>query len=146
LFDPEGSTGTSPYAISSNGEIVGSFKDVSSTHGFLRKKNGAITSFDVPGSVGTFAGSVNAVGQIAGSYDVATQSRTDIGNSPDLAICFIVGPPVSAFLRQKDGTITTFTAPDTLVTGTVGLDRVGNVAGLYLDGNCTSHGFLRKAQ
>ena len=62
-------------------------------HGFLRARDGAITTFDVPDAVnGTYAGGINSAGTIAGNYFDA--SFFDHG-----------------FLRASDGTITEFDVP-----------------------------------
>ncbi len=37
-------------------------------HGFLRRANGAITTFDIPDSVLAFPASISDAGVIAGSY------------------------------------------------------------------------------
>jgi hypothetical protein len=142
-FDPQGSSATHAVAINALGAIVGNFIDVNGNHhGFARQKNGTIVSFDAPGSTGTFAGSVNSVGEIVGSYDPTSQAQAQTVERTGAEVCF--GQPVTGFLRQKDGTIVSFDVPGSLVTGPAGIDRLGNIAGSYLDGNCTSHGFLRE--
>src|SRR5271168_4927598 len=69
-FDPLGSQGTSPVSINPEGQITGNYSDANfATHGFLRAKDGAITSFDAPGpSNGTFPAFITPQGSIVGTY------------------------------------------------------------------------------
>src|SRR6202521_2468226 len=47
-FDPVGATDTEPASINPAGEIAGTYYDANHvSHGFLRDRDGAITSFDV---------------------------------------------------------------------------------------------------
>jgi hypothetical protein len=56
-------------SINSKGFIAGSYVDDSNHgHGFVRRPDGAIRSFDVPKSEETAAFSINNVGQVVGSY------------------------------------------------------------------------------
>src|SRR3974390_2422131 len=74
-FDVPNARNTIPTAISSSGEIVGSYLDAKSvSHGFLRDHNGKISTFDVPNKAGTHPTAVNA-GLIVGYYDEATPPR-----------------------------------------------------------------------
>jgi hypothetical protein len=96
-FDPPGSTGTSPSAITPIGAIVGSYKDASDlTHGFLRKPDGNFTMIDVPGSALTTPTGITPAGVITGWYcdsaDCLNQSN----------------PKIGGFVRTADGTLTTF--------------------------------------
>ena len=67
-------------------------------HGFLRDKNGVITTYDVPGAgtgprQGTFGGGFTPNGSIMG----------DLVDADDVS---------HGFIMDKDGTFTTFDAPD----------------------------------
>src|ERR1700758_3326616 len=69
-----GGTGTvtSPEQINDLGQIVGSWVDLGQvSHGFLRKFDGTITSFDARtgGFIGTTPTAINIVGQSTGSFD-----------------------------------------------------------------------------
>ena len=72
------------------------------------------TTFDPPGSQGTAPGSINPAGQIAGSY-------------------FDSSFATHGFLRNPDGTITSFDVPGFL--GTNLITPQGVVVGLYFDQN-----------
>ena len=49
-FDPPASQLTAPGSINAAGQITGSYFDSTfAQHGFVRGKDGSITSFDVPG-------------------------------------------------------------------------------------------------
>jgi len=106
------------------------------SHGFLRDKNGVITTFDVPGSgtdafEGTYGGGFTPNGTIMGNYF-----------SPDTLS--------HGFLRNTDGTFVTFDAPD---AGTVpgsfegtypfGINPNGAITGWYVDDADANHGFVR---
>ena len=68
LFDPTGSTYTQPNCINREGAITGYYNDSNGvTHGFLRARDGTITTFDAPGSAYTIPQSVNRVGAIVGT-------------------------------------------------------------------------------
>ena len=88
-FDVPNSTGTVPQGINFFGQIAGYYTDSTGggTHGFLRKNNGTITTFDVqpPFPVETFAYGINFFGEIVGT--VQDQLNT------------------YGFLRRSDGTI-----------------------------------------
>jgi len=70
---------------------------------------------------------INESGQIAGFYINATYPQTDF----------------RSFLRERDGSIITFTVPDSTVTYAIGVNATGKIAGYYGDAHGTSHGFLR---
>jgi len=54
-------------AINDSGVIVGQYEDGSFVyHGFVRKPNGKIKSFDYPGSINTYADWNNDSGEITG--------------------------------------------------------------------------------
>ena len=102
------------------------------SHGFLRNRNGAFITFDVPGAEagpGTFPFAISVDGEITGFYDNGTN-----GNH--------------GFLRDKRGFITTFDVPGAGTgpgQGTFGGGFAGNgtIMGNYLDADNVSHGFLR---
>ena len=89
---------TAPNLINPNGAITGHYVDSASvSHGFLRDKNGVITTFDAPGA-GTGAGqgtqsfAISPDGEVTGFYFDATNA-------------------VHGFLRDTNGVITTFDVP-----------------------------------
>ena len=84
--------GTFAFGITPAGLTTGYYVDPSGvSHGFLRAKDGGITSFDAPGA-GTVPWSINPDGVITGQYVDAT------GLS-------------HGFVRTPDGAITSFDAP-----------------------------------
>lgn len=128
-FDPPGSGGTSPTSINPAGDVVGSYFDSNfATHGFLRAKDGTITSFDAPGaSYGTYPAFITPQGSIVGIYYDANFA-TDI------------------FERAKDGTITSLEipSPGAFLFGIVA-NSVGAIAGEFVDSNGVLDGFLCSA-
>src|SRR5215471_18340548 len=81
----------------------------------------SFTTFDPPGSQLTAPGSINAAGQIAGTYFDSTFAS-------------------HGFVRDPDGTITSFDVPGFLAT--VLITQQGLVVGMYFDAN-GSHIFER---
>ena len=88
----------SPHLINPNGAITGYYFDSAFVyHGFLRDRNGVITTFDAPGAgtgflQGTQSFAISPSGQITGFYFDATDA-------------------VHGFLRDEEGVITTFDLP-----------------------------------
>jgi len=129
--------GTLPLANNDWGVIVGFYTDENIVpHGFLRKPDGKIISFDAPGAglghgldQGTVAASINNLGVIA-------------GQDQDSSYVF------HGFVRYPNGSFTTFDAPGAgtgAFQGTVAcyLNLEGETAGFYIDGNNVFHGFVR---
>ena len=125
------SQGTVPMSINPAGTITGYYVDAGSIfHGFVRDKDGIITSFDA-GPNFTIPTSINPKGTITGSYQDA--SRVTHG-----------------FVRDKDGTITTFDVPGAGSNGTfpASINPSGEITGIWTTGvfhGTVLHGFLRDA-
>src|SRR6266852_2146968 len=70
-FDVPNATGTIPQGINLFGRIAAYYTDSigGGTHGFIRKHNGTITTFDVqpPFPLETFAYGINFFGEIVGT-------------------------------------------------------------------------------
>jgi hypothetical protein len=119
-----------PPSINPAGAIAGSYFDSSGNeHGFLRSKNGAWTTIDVPGAFFTEVLAINPSGTIVGDFCNQTTCYT-------------------GFIRAADGSFTTIDIQgacygSTLPTG--GINPAGVVAGGFGDPtNCDiSHGYLR---
>jgi hypothetical protein len=127
-FDPPGSQGTTPTSINPAGQIVGTYFDSNFvTHGFVRAKDGIITSFDVPGMLNTSTPPlITPLGSVVGSY-------------------FDANFTTHIFQRAKDGTITTLEIPD---PGAFIYAVVANSAGAIAGGLIDSNGpqfFIRSA-
>ncbi|MGA2072901.1 MAG: hypothetical protein ABSH52_05290 [Terriglobia bacterium] len=137
-FDPPGAVnGSAPEAINPQGAVTGIYLDASlAPHGFLRAPDGTFTSFDAPGAgpgpcciAGTVASdSINPSDAITGYY-------------------YDVNSVVHGYLRERDGTFTTFEAPGAGTgafegTYALSINPAGTILGSYGPG---SHGFLRTA-
>jgi hypothetical protein len=174
-FDVPGATfGTSPIAINSEGVVAGWYCDATNCHGFLRAPNAGITTFDVPGAVnGTTAVGLNDEGVVTGSYGDNIGAgfhsfvRTPNGvfrkfdpsmvtNAPGIindadtitGYFFDASPNVRSFVRDRNGTVTIFDAPNVCNTsnGTfaTGINPTGVIVGVFYDAGCVHfHGFLR---
>jgi hypothetical protein len=133
-FDPPGSTFTFPSAITPTRVIIGSYGDASGvTHGFLRARDGSITSFDAPpggfigGSFYIYGGpppSVNPAEAITGTYFDA--SFVEHG-----------------FLRTRDGTFTTIDFPGAFFTEALAINPAGVIVGDFCNADTCYQGFLR---
>jgi hypothetical protein len=105
-FDPPGGVHASdinPTAINPVGTIAGTYIDEDDVipggdaiRGFLRAKDGTITTFDVPSSAPYFTApvAINPAGTVTGYYSDGTREH--------------------GFIRTSNGTITTLDAPDAL--------------------------------
>jgi hypothetical protein len=133
-FDVPGAVnGTFPTSINPAGAITGYSLDVNSVgHGFLRAKNGTITTFDAttypPCCIWSFPSGITPAGAITGSFNDG----------------FTIN---HGFLRASDGTVTTFDVPGAGAsanqgTAPLGINPAGVIMGLYIDANRVSHGFL----
>ena len=131
----QGTFPVSPLIINPNGAIAGYYTDSSDvSHGFLRHKNGGITTFDVPGAgtgagEGTFSYAISPTGEITGFYF----DGFDVSHG---------------FLRDENGVITTFDVPGSgtdAFEGTYGggFTPNGTIMGNYFSPDTLSHGFLR---
>lgn len=143
--------GTVALGINPAGAIAGMYFDANCLyHGFLRDPDGTITTIDAPGAntvggicstssywlvmQGTSAQTINAAGTITGIYTDAT----GVGH---------------VFLRDPDGTLTTFDAlgagtgpaQGTWSTTFYSLNPAGTISGWYVDSGYMLHGFLRSA-
>ena len=84
-------------------------------------------SFDVPGAKVTYATAINASGQVAGTY--MDQNYMNHG-----------------FLRESDGTITTFdVSSQTLSVSVVGINAAGQIAGYAYDSVLHSISYIRES-
>jgi uncharacterized membrane protein len=124
-------TGTVALDISAAGEIVGSYNDISGTHGFRRSRTGEFESIDIPGSNFTRVAGINSSGDVVGTYRLATDLMT----------------ARHGFLL-RDGEFTTIDPPGAVFTNPLGINSAGDIVGRF----CTTlpctpegtnvHGFL----
>ena len=131
---PSNFQGTNATSINNAGAITGNFiNGAGLTHGFVRSPRGVFIDFAVPGnsSASILPTSINDEGAVTGSYSVNGISH--------------------GFERSPTGAFTSFDVPGAggvYYTGTFGaaINDAGAIAGYYIDGNSTSHGFLRTPQ
>lgn len=130
-FDALGgnSTYTLCNGISDTGITVGNYGDSNGDHGFVRTKDGTITSFDAPGAAGTLGFFLNSDGTAVGPYYD--------GNGVN-----------HAYLRTPDGSFTEFDAAGAgsssgQGTFAIGINRSGAVCGDFIDPNGAHHAFVR---
>jgi probable HAF family extracellular repeat protein len=88
----------------------------------------SFVTFDPPGSVFTHVTGINNQGQVVGTYNDASGVT-------------------HSFLRQSDGTFSTFDVPQAAAGHTVAtaVNNLGQIVGSYQDGAGKSHGFIRSA-
>jgi hypothetical protein len=116
--------GTNASLITPQGLIAGTYFDANSTsHVFLRAKDGTYTTLVVPNAAGFTGGLVrNTEGAIAGGFFDANFNSF-------------------GFLRAPNGKITVFDLPPSFFL--TGMTASGVILGSYLDFNFVNHGFLR---
>jgi len=119
ILDAPGATYTESYSINASGQVTGSYRDSSGSHGFVYG-NGTYTTLTPPGARFTFARSINASGQVTGRYSDGTNFHGFI---------------------YSNGTFTTLDVPDAILTVAHSINYSGQVTGSYSDGPDT-HGFI----
>jgi uncharacterized membrane protein len=93
-------------------------------HGFLRDRQGDITTVDVPGAVGTLVVDLNDRGQMVGIY-------LESGGKPH------------GFRRDRSGDLTTIDAPGaTLLAKVGGINNRGQIAAGRVDAQLKNDSFL----
>ena len=134
-FDVPGGTNTQPIAISPAGAVTGSYAVPNTTRvrGFVRDLAGKIVTFDVAGA-NTYPASINLWGQITGIYTTNTYGV----------------PPFHGFVRQPNGAIITFDAPNAWDTEATSINDSGEILG-WMQSNYSAtnwnvfQAFVRKA-
>lgn len=122
------------------GELAGYYIDSNDVvHGFLRSRDGKITTFDAP----TGAGSEGF-----GCFVACTLGLNDRGAITGFYLD--TNNVYHGFLRKRSGKITIFDAPraDTTAdsshgTFPVSINDEGAISGYYVDANSVNHGFVR---
>ncbi|MGA7625861.1 MAG: hypothetical protein WCA91_20020 [Candidatus Acidiferrales bacterium] len=127
--------GTYVTGINLAGAVIGWDNDSNFfAHGFVRARDGTITTFDAPAAnnpgpyTGTVPYGISVAGAITGNYN---------------ADFFDYG-----FVRARDGAILSFEAPGAVNTGAysgtvpISNNSAGMITGSYSDVNGVSHGFL----
>jgi hypothetical protein len=121
-LDFPGASLTDAWGINNRDNVVGSFVDGSGiTHGWLRQSN-TYTQIDIPGAVNTVPFGVNDGAVIVGGFDDA----------------------VSHGFLLDQGKVMSYDVPVTGNTGTQfnRINDIGDIIGVFLDGNGAQHGFL----
>jgi len=118
-------------AVNREGVIAGYYVDATGTfHGFLLDE-GVYTTLDPPDSISTGGANgvlkINSAGDVAGYY-------TRAGDAAGAG---------HAFLYNQEG-FTTFDFPDARLTCNFGINRQGDIVGLYVDQKGVRHGFLAR--
>lgn len=117
------------------GAIAGIFSDSNSVnHGFLRSRDGKITTFDAPG-----AGTDSYEG--TGCFSDCPVTLNDWGAITGIYIDtnFVY----HGYLRSPQGKIVTVDPDGSTFTFPDGINDLGLITGYYQDANGTYHGFLR---
>jgi len=150
-----------PPSINPSGAIAGTYSvSVPSftEHGFLRERNGTLTTIDVPGSTFTEVLAINPAGTLIGDFGnfqgfLRTPDGTFITTDfPGFPVCInpagtTAGTYTDAsnvthgFVRSPNGTITTFEAPGSAFMVVFAINPAGTLTGYYT--TPTFHGFLR---
>jgi hypothetical protein len=138
-FDVSDSTGTVPQAINQAGQITGYYYSEypyccgDGRHGFLRHRDGTIVTFDVPDATdnslynwhtyATIPTVINPAGDIAGYYREADIPLP--GALPALT-------RARGFVRDRSGTITTFSPSEFDYVHIFGINPAGSLVGYFL--------------
>jgi uncharacterized membrane protein len=167
-FTVPGSAGTNAAGVNDGGEITGSYGDSAGSHGYVRTKDGTITTFDFGGtSRATSPVAINTKGQVAGSESdegvgagflrtplghlIQFGSESHGGPQPEaisdtgaiVGFEFSEGGGNVAFVRDAAGNYTFLAVPfANTATSATGVNRSGQIVGAYADSNGASHGWL----
>jgi hypothetical protein len=140
VFDAPNASSTFPSCINNGGDVIGQFIDVSQSgkqRGFVRDRNGNISVFDAPDALGTAPESINDFGDVAGVL-------TEPSASPGAAR---LGPNYTyrGFVRDRNGNITVFDAPNASSTFPYSINNGGDVTGYFNDASQSNEyrGFVR---
>jgi len=128
-FDPDGSIQTDATAINSKDEVTGKYElSEGVSHGFLRKTDGTIVSFDAPmGFAGTTQGiDINDKGEIIGSHLALTDGYVE----------------PHGFRRRAFGKITTIEPKGVDWSSANGINTSGQITGSYGDSQASGYGYL----
>jgi hypothetical protein len=124
IFDPAGSTFTSPISINNQGYITGYYVTDGGAFGFVRAPDGSFAAFNFTSpQFATLPADINAAGDITGS---------------------VAGlPSTPGFLRAPNGTFTPINVPFQ-IKGTVpfAINEVGYITGAYFTVGGIPQGFL----
>ena len=123
-IDVPGAMATSAAGINSAGDIVGSYYDGNTDHGFLLK-DGTFTTIDVPTALSTDLVGINDAGEIVGIYVLAGQRFTH-GFMYD-----------GKKFKKVD-------FPGATSCKAIGINNAGTIVGLYDDASPRVHGFELK--
>lgn len=158
LFDPPNASATYVTGINAGGDISGYFYDQSQNmlRGFLRDHRGTFTIFDAGSGpfTNTFTTGINAARDLTGGYGLnsvsgfildkhgslvpfapdagrAINARGDVvGYFFDLTLFKVRG-----FLRDRNGNLTVFDAPNASDTRAISINSRGDIAGYFSDGS-----------
>lgn len=119
-----GAAETRPFAINDRGVVAGEYVNRGGTaHGFLRERDGDVTTIDAPGATLTAA------------FDVDNRGRA-VGVYVDAAFAF------HGFVREPDGTIRTIDYPGAADTQLFGINNQGRLAGAQRRSAGSFEGFV----
>lgn len=155
-----GATGDFALAISSTGEIAGSYNDANRLiDSYLRSPSGALTTIDAPGAATTAANTGTNLcafyfcGTFVGVFNDDDSTGTAAINSSGTIVGYFADQSGlnHGFVRAPDGTFTTLDAPNVGTNGNsfgtiaLSINTSGEIVGYYSDTNGVVHGFLRAA-
>jgi hypothetical protein len=159
----------SASGINNASTVVGTAPGGAYRAGFLRTKDGTITTFDAPGDTdGTFVRGINDQGTIAGTFadgggndhgfvraadgtitvvDVSGAIETEIAainaKGDTTGTYSVTGKSRGGFLRLENGDISIFAPEGFASTFPASLNARGVIVGSYTDPQGNQHGFIR---
>ena len=171
---PAADDGTFVWGINDSGEVSGSYNLGGSEFGFVRNRQGTLTPFGSPTTFTAVAEAINASGTVAGYYSTGPTEHAFIRNrstlvSFDAAASAATVPKAMnrpgqiagyyyfpnngelgfhGFLRNVDGAITSFDAPEAGTSATTGtftwaMNDSGAITGYVITKYITNRGFVR---
>ena len=171
---PAADAGTFVWGINDSGEVSGSYNLGGSEFGFVRNRPGTLTPFGSPSTFTAVAEAINASGTVAGYYSTGPTEHAFIRNRSTL-VSFDASASAATvpkamnrtgqiagyyyfpnngelgfhgFLRNVDGAITSFDAPEAGNSATTGtftwaMNDSGAITGYVITKYITYRGFVR---
>jgi len=129
-IDVPGSRETNAWKVNLEGRIVGGFRLDGGPNRLFTLWHDDFTAFDLPGglAVSEDDGGINPEGDIVSFYC-------------DASPCAVVGAGAHGFLLEG-GHLTTIDFPGAVGTGALGINALGDIAGVYVDASGKNRGFL----
>jgi uncharacterized membrane protein len=130
VFDVPNASSMHVVGMNENGSVAGFYWDTNQGkyRGFVRDQNGNITAFDAPDASNTYVGSYASEG-----VNIFTRTGASINNMGSVVGYFQDASQgeFHGFVRDRNGDVTVFDAPDALGTFAWSINDSGEITGAF---------------